>query len=70
MAGTAEKVISLRKNGVEFATVTFAIGATSGTFALATQTDFAPGDVLDFVAASVVDTTLSDLGIALKGELL
>lgn len=57
-AATASSVFSLRKNNVEFATMTFAIGATTATFA-GTQTTFAIGDEFSVVAPASQDATLA-----------
>lgn len=66
-AATASSVFSLQKNGVEFGTMTFAIGATSATFAAASQTTFAAGDVLTVVAPNPRDDTLSGVHGTLAG---
>lgn len=66
-AGTgASTVFSLRKNGSEFGTVTFASGSTTGTFTAASATSFASGDILTCVAPGSIATSLSDLMITLK----
>jgi hypothetical protein len=67
-AATASSVFSLKKNGTEFATITFGIGATTGTIVAASATIFATGDILSLVAPSVRDTTLADLSFALLGR--
>lgn len=46
---TAEVVVSLRKNGTEFATMTVAIGATSAVTLSGTETSFSAGDKLSVV---------------------
>lgn len=66
-AATAAVSFSLRKNGIEFATMNFAASATSATFTCATTTDFAAGDILTFVAPATPDDTLSDIGFAFAG---
>lgn len=58
VAPTASAVFSLRKNGVEFATYTFAAGQTTATFSCPTQTVFAPGDVYSEHAPAPRDSTL------------
>ncbi len=66
-AGTgASTVFSLRKNGSEFGTVTFASGSTIGTFTAASPTSFANGDVFTVVAPGSIATSLSDVMITLK----
>ena len=66
-AATAAVSSSLRKNGIEFATMNFAASATSATFTCATTTDFAAGDILTLVAPATPDDTLSDIGFAFAG---
>lgn len=67
IAATASTVISLQKNAVEFGTVTVAISGTTGTFAAASPTSFAAGDILTVVAPATADATLASIGITLKG---
>lgn len=64
-AATASTVFSIKKNGVEFATATFAISGTTATFACASATSFAAGDVLTLVAPASPDATLADVAFAL-----
>ncbi len=66
-AATAAVSFLIRKNGAQFATMDFAIGASSATFIAATATDFAAGDVLTLVAPATPDDTLADIGFALAG---
>ena len=66
-AASASASFSIRKNGAEFATMTFAASGTNATFACATTTNFAAGEVLTVVAPSSPDDTLSDIGFALAG---
>ena len=66
-AATAAVSFSLRKNGIEFATMNFAASATSATFTCASTTDFAAGDILTLVAPATPDDTLSDIGFAFAG---
>lgn len=68
VAATASAVFSIRKNGVQFATITFAIGATTGTFACAADTAFAVGDVLTIFAPSPRDATLSGVAGTIVGS--
>ncbi|MDD3030319.1 MAG: DUF2793 domain-containing protein [Alphaproteobacteria bacterium] len=69
VAATASAVFSLRKNGVQFATMTFAAGTALATFAGA-ATSFAIGDVLTIMSPSPADSTLADIGFALAGTRL
>lgn len=66
VAATAQTVFSLKKNGAEFGTATFAISGTVATFAGAGAT-FAAGDVLTIVAPASPDSTLGDLGWLIVG---
>lgn len=66
-AATAAVSFSIRKNGIEFATMSFAAAGTSATFTCATTTDFAAGDILTLVASATPDDTLADIGFALSG---
>lgn len=64
-AATAQSVFSIQQNGVEFATVTFAAGATVGTIACAQQVIFLTGDVMNVVAPATPDATLSNVRMTL-----
>lgn len=64
-APSASTVLSVRKNGVEFGTITFASGSNAGTFAVATATSFVAGDVLSIVAPAAVNG-MADLSVLLK----
>ena len=67
VAATAETIFSIQKNGVEFATATFAIGAQAATFTCALSTVFGPGNTLTVVAPNPADATLANLGWCLAG---
>ena len=64
VAATSSAVLSLKKNGAQFGTLTFV--GTTGTFS-APATSFAPGDLLEIVAPLVPDATLAQLSITLIG---
>ena len=66
VAATAQTVFSIKKNGAEFGTATFAISGTSATFAGA-GASFVSGDILTIVAPGSPDATLGDLGWLLSG---
>lgn len=66
-AATAAVAFTLCKNGMAFATMSFAAAATTATFTCANETDFAAGDVLTVVAPASTDDTLADLGFSLAG---
>jgi hypothetical protein len=65
-SATAETVFSLKKNGAEFATITFAASGSTGSFVCAADTDFASGDVLTLIAPTR-DDTLSDIAFTIVG---
>lgn len=67
IAATAELILSVKKDAVEFGTITFAAAGTVATFAAASETSFAAGDILTIVAPASADATLADLGLALIG---
>jgi len=67
-AATAETVLDVQKNGVNIGTITFGIGASTGTFAMASGESFAPGDRLAVVNEDPADATLADLLITFKGK--
>lgn len=62
-------VLSVRKNDVQFGTITFAAGQTAGTFT-GTLTNFAVGDVLTIVAPVTVDATFTDAEFTLAAKLV
>lgn len=66
-AADAETVFSVKKNGSEFGTITFAASGTTGTLAAASATIFSAGDVLTIVAPASADATLADVDFQLKG---
>jgi hypothetical protein len=63
-AATAQTVFSLKKDGVEFATCTFAASGTTGTYS-GEQTAFTAGNVFTIVAPASADATLADIGFAI-----
>ncbi len=67
IAATAAVSFSIRKNGIEFATMNIAASGTSATFTCTTTTDFAAGDILTLVAPASPDDTLADIGFAFAG---
>lgn len=69
-AAAASTVFSIRKNGVEIGTMTFASGQSVATFASSAEVLFDPsaGDVLSVRTPTPPDTGLADLGFGLAGE--
>jgi hypothetical protein len=67
-AATAETVFGFKKNGgTNFATLTFAIDGTVGTFACAADVALAAGDILTVVAPASADATLAALTASFIG---
>lgn len=64
---TAEAVISVRKNGVEFATMTVAIGDTSTVTLSGTETAFTTTDRISFVFPTTQDDSWAGISILIKG---
>jgi len=65
-ASTGTVAFSIQKNAAEIGTITFTASA-AGVFAMATDTVFAPGDILGIVAPAAQDATLADISITLAG---
>jgi hypothetical protein len=68
-AATAAASFTIAKNGTGVGTMAFAAGATSATFAMASATTFAGGDVLTIIAPATPDATLANLAWTLSGTL-
>lgn len=69
VAATVSAVLSLKKNGTQFGTATWAAAGTEPTFAAASITSFAIGDVLSITAPASVDTTLADISLSIVATL-
>jgi len=67
-AATAESVFLLKKNGVQFGTMTWAAAGTVATIA-STATSFAIGDLLTWVGPGTPDDTLSGVGVTIPATL-
>lgn len=59
----------LRKNGVSFGTVSFAIGSNTGTVTIGASTSFTAGDRLEIYGPSSPDGNLDEVAITLTGTL-
>lgn len=62
---TALSVFSIQKNGVQIGTITYAAGSTVGVVNFPAQIIFLATDVLNVVAPSSVDATLSNIRMTL-----
>jgi hypothetical protein len=67
---TAGTVLGFHRNGSPIGTITFGIGASTGTFATAGggAETFAAGDRLAIINQNPADATLADLSITLLGK--
>lgn len=66
---TASTVLSMQKNGTQFGTLTYAAAGTSGTFAAASATTFAVGDVFTVVAPATQDSSFADCEFTIVASL-
>lgn len=65
---TSSAVLTLKKNGTSFGTLTF---STAGAFSMSvTQTDFAIGDILTVEAPSSQNSTFADFGATIVATVL
>jgi hypothetical protein len=67
VAASASATFDIQKNGASVGNMMFAALATTATFAMASATSFAPGDVLTLVAPTSPDATLANLAWTLVG---
>lgn len=67
VAATAETVLSLKKEGSEFGTLTIAASGTDATIVVASATSFAITDEFTIVNQSTKDVTFADIGFAITG---
>jgi len=68
-AATGAASFAIAKNGSNVGTMDFAAAATTASFAMATATSFAGGDVLTITAPGSPDATLANLAWTLVGTL-
>jgi hypothetical protein len=69
IAATASTVLTLKKNTTSIGTATWAAAGTEPTFAAASLTSFAIGDVLSITAPASPDATLADISLSIVGSL-
>lgn len=67
VAATADAIYSFKKNGTEFATLTFPAGQDVGVWACPTATTFGAGDEFTMIAPITRDATLSGVGGTMIG---
>lgn len=66
-AATSSAQFTLGRNGAVFGNITFAAGATVGTFNATTVPMFNAGDIINIVGPGVQDTTLADISVTISG---
>jgi hypothetical protein len=66
-SSSSETVLTIDQNGIQIGSITFAISATSATFAFASAVTLNPGDILTVVASTPVATDIGDIYITLAG---
>ena len=69
VVSTAEQVFDLQKNSVSFGSVTFAIGANTGTVTIGVSTAFTKGDRLEVFGPASPDGTHDQISITLTGTI-
>lgn len=67
VAATAQTVLSIRRNGIQVGTITFAAGSAMGVFAAAAEVVVGIADELTIENQAVADATLADVRFALHG---
>lgn len=68
--GTSDMVLSLRKNGEQFGTVTFPAGVSDGVIAIPSQVQFGAGDIFTAETSDVYDETFANAQVTLAGSLM
>ena len=67
VAATTSTVFTLKKNGTDIGTITFAASGTTGTVSFTGVQVFNTNDTLTIVGPVTADTTLADLSMSFKG---
>lgn len=70
VAATGNSVFTLYKNGVSFATFTFAAAGSTATFSNQSAVNFVVGDVIHITAPATQDATLADIYFTLAAPLV
>lgn len=65
---SSNAVFSIRKNGTEFATITFAPSTNDGVFSQTGDTSFAVDDILTVLAPNPANANLAELSVVIAGE--
>lgn len=65
VAATGAVTLSVRRNGTQVATVTWAAAATTGAVNVTGNQQFAAGEILDVINQDPADATLADVSITL-----
>ena len=68
-AATGSTIFTLKKNGTQIGTMTFAASGSTATFSFASAVSVAIGDIIDMVAPATQDATLSDISVTLVATL-
>lgn len=68
VAPNASRVVSIVKNGVQFATATFANGATTAVLACAADVDLVAGDQVWPIMPNPADTVMSDFAMVITAR--
>lgn len=67
-APASEVVAVLKKNGVQFGTITWGVGEHNGVWSIPGDTVFNAGDAFSIDATNVVDTVFKNVSIAIAGR--
>lgn len=68
IVSTASSVFSIRKNGTQVGTITFAVGQVVPTVTFTSDVVFAVGDILSLIAPGSPDATLADISLSFVGK--
>lgn len=69
VAATNSTVYSVKKNGTQFATITWASSGTVGSFSVQASESFGVGDILSVVAPAVADSTHGNISWTFLADL-